>query len=109
MRNLWKYYPNIKGTITGVVLCAFGFSAVILNKVSNMIINPDHVGIDRKTEFYPEFIGLRVPRYYLVTSIIMISIGLISSLLIFEYEEKKEDKVEDYLTQKLSVIKLKWN
>jgi len=104
LRNLWKYYPDIKGTCTGIVLCAFGFSAIILNKISNIIINPDHVKIDKTTELYPDYIGLRVPKYFFITSIIMISFGLFSSLFIFEYEEKKADILENYISADLTVI-----
>ena len=104
LRNLWKYYPNKKGTCTGVVLCAFGLSAIVLNKVSNLIINPDHEKIDKTTEFYPKDVGLRVPDYFLVVSIIMISFGLFASIFIFEYTEKKDDIVENYLSSNLSVI-----
>jgi hypothetical protein len=103
LRNLWKYNPKIKGLCTGVVLCGFGFSAIILNKISNIIINPDHVNIDKTTEFYPEYIGLKVPNYYFVTSIIVIIFGLFASLLIFEYEDKKYDIVEDNKTSDLIV------
>jgi hypothetical protein len=105
LRNLWRYYPNIKGLCTGIVLCGFGFSAIILNKISNTIINPDHVEIDKTTEFYPEYIGLKVPNYYFVASISFICFGLLGSLFIFEHEEKKNDLVAEYLTSDLIVNK----
>jgi hypothetical protein len=104
LRNLWKYYPKIKGTCTGFVLCGFGFSSVILNKVSKMIINPDHVKIDKTTEFYPDFIGKRVPKYFFITSIIIISFGLFASLFIFQYEEKKQNNLESYINSEIDVI-----
>jgi hypothetical protein len=104
IRNLWKYYPDIKGTCTGIVLCGFGFSAIILNKISNMIINPDLVKIDKTTHFYPEYIGLRVPNYFLTASILVIFFGLFASILIFEYEEDKETLLDNHKSSNFIVF-----
>jgi hypothetical protein len=96
LRNLWKYYPNNKGISKGILLCGYGLSAIILNKISNFIINPDQVKIDKITFLYPDYIGYRVPKYFLLTSIIMILLGLFASLFIFDYEEDEEDKNKKY-------------
>lgn len=94
LRNMWKYYPNRKGLFTGFVLCGFGFSAIILNQISNRIINPDHIRIDNYTQFYPAHIGNRVPNYFFIASIVIISFGLFGSLFIFEYEKDEIDEID---------------
>jgi hypothetical protein len=102
LRNLWKYYPRTKGLCSGAVLCGFGFSAIILNKISNSIINPDHEIIDKITDFYPEYIGLRVPKYYLVASITILLFGIFSSIFIIEYDESENnlDLTSDLIVNK---------
>jgi hypothetical protein len=100
MRNLWKYYPDNKSTCTNIVLCGFGVSAIIFNKISNFIINPDQVKIEKITHLYPDYVGLRVPKYFLIVSIVIILFGLFSSLFIFDFEEEEGKKDMDINKEK---------
>ena len=102
LKTLWKYYPEKKGLCTGIVLAAFGFSAMIFNKISDNIINPNKEEIDRQTQFYSEEVGLNVPKYYLASSVIILTAGLLSVLLLFQYEDETSS-IESYLGQNLSV------
>jgi MFS transporter, OFA family, oxalate/formate antiporter len=36
----WKWYPNNKGWVTGVVISAYGFSSFLFTNLSTLIINP---------------------------------------------------------------------
>lgn len=94
LRNLWRYYPERKGLCTGVVLAFFGLSAVIFNAFSNVIINPEGKSLDEKTQFYPEDVGRNVPTFFFYCFLITLAGGVLSVLLVFSYEEEKE---ENYL------------
>jgi len=103
LRTLWKYYPNRKGLCTGISLAAFGTSAMIFNKISDTIINPNHEGLDPITQFYPKDVGLKVPDFYFYTFIIIIVAGLLGALILFPYPEV-EIKAKSYLVEKIYVI-----
>ena len=104
LRTLWKFYPDKKGSCTGFVLGAFGFSAMFFNLISEYIINPNNLGIEEITNFYPKTVGEKVPVYFLTTSIIILFIGLISICLLCEYPEDEEIKNQDLTMQELNVL-----
>jgi len=91
LRNLWRFYPERKGLCTGIVLAFFGLSAVIFNAISNVIINPNQLELDPKTQFYPEEVGKNVPTFFFYCFVITISVGFLSVFLVFSFEEEKED------------------
>ena len=37
----WEYYPERKGVISGLVMCAFGLAAFIYGFVAQAIVNPE--------------------------------------------------------------------
>jgi OFA family oxalate/formate antiporter-like MFS transporter len=41
LKNCWKYFPEKKGLITGLVLSSFGLSAFIFTAIGDYIINPE--------------------------------------------------------------------
>lgn len=107
LRTLWKYYPEKKGLCTGFILAAFGFSAMIFNKISDLIINPNHEEISPETHFYSKEVGLNVPNFYLITAIIIFVSGLLAVLLMFNYEEDGSS-IKTYLIEdKVKVFKLR--
>ena len=40
--NSWKYFPDNKGLVGGIVVAGFGFGAFVFNIVSTAIVNPKH-------------------------------------------------------------------
>ena len=44
--NAWKYFPESKGTISGIVLAGLGLSASILNPLADFIVNAPVIGND---------------------------------------------------------------
>lgn len=103
LRTLWKYYPEKKGLCTGIILAAFGFSAMIFNKISDEIINPNKEEINLQTQFYSEEVGKNVPKFYLISFVIIIISGLLAVLLLFNYEEEGPS-IKSYLNENIKVI-----
>lgn len=91
LRTLWKYYPEKKGLCTGCVLAAFGFSAMIFNKISNIIINPHNKPMDTQTTFYPKEVGEKVPTFFYTASLIILCSSFFSVIFLFEHKEDEEE------------------
>jgi MFS family permease len=36
----WAYFPHLKGRVSGIILCFFGFGAFIFSIVGTAIVNP---------------------------------------------------------------------
>ena len=70
LKNCWKYFPNKKGLITGIIFSSFGLSAFVFTTIG------DAVG-DFKL-------------YLKIFIICIISMGTLSSLLCFPYQKEKE-------------------
>lgn len=99
LRNLWRFYPERKGLCTGVVLAFFGLSAVIFNAISNVLINPNKLEMCPTTQFYPEEVAKNVPIFFFYCSIITLSIGLLSVLFVFSFEEEKDENYEKQIDE----------
>ena len=39
----WEWYPDNKGLITGVIVCAYGLSSLIFAPIIMSIINPENL------------------------------------------------------------------
>lgn len=101
LRTLWKYYPEKKGLCTGCVLAAFGFSAMIFNKISNIIINPENKPMDKITTFYPKEVGEKVPSFFYAASLIIFCSSFFSVIFLFEH---KEDEEETKISQEINNV-----
>ena len=42
----WLWFPNRPGLISGLIICGFGFGALIFNTVSRILVNPDDESAD---------------------------------------------------------------
>mmetsp|Transcript_109248 Transcript_109248/g.189551 ORF Transcript_109248/g.189551 Transcript_109248/m.189551 type:complete len:446 (+) Transcript_109248:77-1414(+) len=49
-----KHFPNSKGTVSGLVLGAFGLGGFFFNIIGKAIFNPDDLGADKETKLFPE-------------------------------------------------------
>ena len=43
LKNSWKYFPNKKGLISGIIFSCFGLSSFIFTTIADLIINPDSI------------------------------------------------------------------
>ena len=60
-----KWYPNNKGLVNGLVLCGFGISALIFDKVQTILINPKNLEQDVITGFTDDQIITNFPYIFL--------------------------------------------
>lgn len=65
VRTVWRYFPDKKGTVTGIITTGSGVSASILILLSEAIINPNKVSAD-SDGYYNEDVAKRVNEFKLV-------------------------------------------
>ena len=41
IRTSWRYFPNYKGRVTGILVSCFGISATVFNLFATFYINPE--------------------------------------------------------------------
>lgn len=85
LKNCWKYFPNKKGLISGIIFSSFGLSAFIFTSIADGVINPDENKPKTDAEIAEGFkLYLRI---FIICIIIM---GSLSGLLCFPYKKEKE-------------------
>lgn len=86
VRSSWRFFPDSKGIISGLIVSAYGFSGMFLNFIATLVINPDRkkaVPVPGSTEsYYEKEVVDRVPIYLLGFSIFILCVGTLSTLLI---------------------------
>jgi MFS family permease len=97
LKNCWKYFPDKKGLISGIIFSSFGLSAFIFTSLGDYIINPND---DKKSEkgYYSKEISENFLIYIKVFIICIIVMGTISCILCFPFEEeslKENDRSEN--------------
>ena len=93
LKNCWKYFPDKKGLISGIVFSCFGLSAFIFTSLGDFIINPN--GEKAKDKIYECKIAynfLKYLKFYIICIIIM---GTLSSILCFTYKEDNDINNEE--------------
>ena len=83
--EIWKYYPNNKGLITGIIYLGKGIFDLIYEQISIKIINPDNIGFISIKGIYPSEIN---EHYFSYLKILMILFCILSSMclcLIYPY------------------------
>ena len=83
----WRYYPNNKGLVSGIVLAGFGFGAFVFNFVATAIVNPDNVKADPVTGFFPLDVADRVPKMIKILSACWLGLAIIGICMVFPYHE----------------------
>ena len=71
----WKHFPNNKGMVSGIILCAFGSGTAFLTYVVTFVVNPhDHKVSDIKNKknekLFDENVYNNVPEMWMVLNII---------------------------------------
>ena len=89
LRNCWKYFPEKKDLISGIIFSSFGLSSFAFTSIADQIINPDN--IPKNGKFYPKQISYRFIKYVKIFAINVVVIGSISSILCFPYEEENQN------------------
>ena len=88
LRNCWKYFPNRKDLISGIIFSSFGLSSFAFTSIADLIINPDN--IPKEGKYYSKQISYRFLKYIKIFTICAVIIGAISSILCFTYEDENK-------------------
>ena len=84
LKNCWKYFPNLKGLVSGIVFSSFGLGPFIFTSIADGVIKTSEGG-NKDEEIIKGF------KLFLIIFIICIAVaGTLSSILCFPY--KKEQK-----------------
>ena len=94
LKNCWKYFPDKKGVISGIIFSCFGLSSFAFTSIGDLIINPKS---EQKGEngYYTEEISNKFLDYLKFYIICIIVLGTLSSILCFPFE--KDEKMEDVI------------
>ena len=91
IKNAWKYYPNNKGFVTGIIFVGHGLCSFILNPIADFIlINPNQEKTE-KNGFYNKKIANNIIKYYNFVLIYFFILTIISVSLSFPYENDIND------------------
>ena len=97
MKNCWKYFPNKKGLITGIILSSFGLSAFIFTSIGDFIINKDH--IEPINGYYQKEICEKFITYTKFFFWCVVIFGFIAVLLVFPYDIKYEEELKESIDE----------
>jgi hypothetical protein len=87
IRNSWRYFPEKRGLISGIILGALGMSALIFTSIADAVVNPDNIDSD-SDGFFPSEIASRMETLLLILIIVYSIQGTIAVCLIFPYQEQ---------------------
>lgn len=88
LKTSWKYFPEKRGLISGIVLCCIGFSTFLFTSLADLIINPE--GKQPADEYFDKEIALRTKDFIFIMIFIIAGLGVLGNCLVFHYTE--EDK-----------------
>ena len=91
LKNCWKYFPEKKGLISGILFSSCGLSSFLFTSIGDYIINPDTLS-ENEDGLYPEEVSLRYLNYLKFYIISIIVLGTLSSILSFTFQEEMDIK-----------------
>lgn len=100
LRNAWKYFPDKKGLLSGIILSCFGLSSFFFTTIADLIINPSGIQPD-DDNYYPREVAENVPKFINVMCITIAIGGTIIVCLICPYR----DPTEKTVSREESVVK----
>ncbi|KAM3132172.1 hypothetical protein pb186bvf_015767 [Paramecium bursaria] len=94
--NAINYFPNKKGLVSGLILCGFGFGALIFNPVIQQLANPDNISL-QPDGYYPIEVADKIPSALRYMSLIYLVGGVIGVFMLVPYKKQEimEPKVQD--------------
>ena len=106
INNAWKYFPEKKGFLSGLILCSFGMGSFFWIFIAEKIINPNNLAVEdkgpNKGYFDPESpASYEIVNFWKYMIFIAIVFTIIITLLGFDYyEDEKIKENNDLMTQK---------
>ena len=100
LNNSWKYFPEKKGILSGIILCCFGMGSFFWTFIADLLINPDNKPVDNKEGspykgYYDESVSDKITNFWLLMVFIVIAFMGIIGLLSFDYYEDEDAKSSD--------------
>ena len=82
LKTTWKYFPEKKGFLTGLILSVFGLCPFIFTSIADAVMNPDGVNTKEGGIFGPD-IAIKMKDFSLIMVITMAVCGVFSQFLMF--------------------------
>lgn len=83
LKTTWKYFPEKKGFLTGLILCVFGLCPFVFTSIADAVINPDGEQTNEDGIFTQPEIAKRMKDFSLIMTITMGVCGVLSQFLMF--------------------------
>ena len=98
MRNCWKYFPQNKGLVNGIVISSTGLASSFLTILADfIIINPN--GEETLNGFYPKNVADNVEKYIKIIAAILGGFDIIGFILTFDF-----DKIPATIEEKMKTL-----
>jgi hypothetical protein len=110
LKTTWKYFPEKKGFLTGLILCVFGLCPFVFTSIADAVINPKGAKANKDGIFEQKEVAIKMKDFSLIMTITMAVCGILSQLTMFpldnivstdnnqivvESEDKNKDKEKD--------------
>ena len=82
LKTTWKYFPEKKGFLTGLILSVFGLCPFIFTSIADAVMNPDGANTKEGGIFGPD-IAIKMKDFSLIMVITMAVCGILSQFLMF--------------------------
>jgi len=96
IKNVWSYFPDYKGLVTGIISCGFGGSSFIFSFVSKALVNPTNEAPGPDGYYGPDVFD-KVTGMFIWLGSIYTLLGLISVATFIQF--KSEVTVTDLKNQ----------
>ena len=109
LKTTWKYFPEKKGFLTGLILCVFGLCPFVFTSIADAVINPH--GEQSEGGIFKKDVAKNMKDFALIMSMTMGVCGILSQFLMFPMDniistdnnqiavEKDDDKNKEITQQ----------
>ena len=94
MKTSWKYFPEKKGILTGIILSVFGLCPLIFTSICDFIVNREGKSPGEGDIFDPE-IAIRLKKYSLLMIFVLSFFGFFSQILMFPMDNIDSTDLSD--------------
>lgn len=95
IHHVWQWYPGHPGLMSGILIGGYGLGAFLFDNVATHVINPDNLGIDETTGYYPAAVTDRFQRLMFVLIGSFACITVIGIVCVFGGPKFTEDRAKE--------------
>jgi len=104
LNNAWKYFPQKKGLLSGIILCCFGMGSFFWTFIADWLINPNNEFVVSNKEekdygYYKPNVCDKITDFWFLMAFIVLVFMVIIGFLSFDYYEDKSiqscESIED--------------